>query len=52
MSGEEAVLAELTSLLRKEVRATRLAVRLNLNQTGAILNDLRGRRKTDSVDQA
>lgn len=50
---EEAALKELTALLRKEVTATRLAVRRNLDETRAILVDLRGRRKTDSVeDQA
>jgi hypothetical protein len=47
---EEAVLAELTALLRKEVTATRAAVRRNLDETRAILSDLRARRKTDSAE--
>jgi hypothetical protein len=50
---EEAVLMELTALLRKEVTATRLEVRRNLDETRAILSDLRGLRKTNPVeDQA
>ncbi|MGA9390950.1 MAG: hypothetical protein WBV69_10940 [Candidatus Sulfotelmatobacter sp.] len=46
---EEAALADLTALLRKEVSATRAAVRRNLNETRAILSELRARRKTDSA---
>jgi hypothetical protein len=42
---EEKALSELTSLLRKEVVATRAAVRRNLGETHAILNELRTRRK-------
>jgi hypothetical protein len=40
----------MTALLRKEVTATRSAVRRNLDETRAILRDLRARRKTDSVE--
>jgi len=47
VGNEEAVLAELTALLRKEVTATRTAVRRNLGETRAILNELRARRKPD-----
>jgi hypothetical protein len=47
VSDEEAALAELTTLLRKEVTATRAAVRRNLDETRAILNDLRTRRKSE-----
>jgi hypothetical protein len=50
--GEEgAALAELTALLRKEVTATRAEVRRNLDETRAILTDLRTRRKTESAEQ-
>lgn len=45
MGDDEAALAELTTLLRKEVIATRTAVRRNLDETDAILSDLRARRK-------
>ena len=44
VGNEEVALAELTALLRKEVIATRAAVRRNLDETRAILNDLRARR--------
>jgi hypothetical protein len=47
VGDEEAALAELTTLLRKEVTATRSAVRRDLDETRAILNDLRARRKGD-----
>jgi hypothetical protein len=50
VGDEEAALAELTLLLRKEVTATRNMVRRNLDETRAILSDLRARRKTDSVE--
>jgi len=49
MGEEEAVLAELTALLRKEVTAARIEVRRNLDETRAILSSLRGRQKTDSI---
>jgi hypothetical protein len=49
VDDEEAALADLTALLRKEVTATRAAVRRNLDETRAILSDLRSRRKTDSA---
>jgi hypothetical protein len=49
VGDEEAALADLTALLRKEVNATRTAVRRNLDETRAILSDLRARRKTDSA---
>jgi len=49
-SEEEAALAELTALLRKEVAATRVAVRRNLDETRAILDELRSRRKTRVVE--
>ncbi|MFZ0817396.1 MAG: hypothetical protein WAM78_17870 [Candidatus Sulfotelmatobacter sp.] len=49
VSDEEAALVDLTALLRKEVTATRAAVRRNLDETRAILSDLRARRKTDSA---
>ena len=45
VSDDEAALAELTTLLRKEVTATRTVVRRNLEETRSILSDLRGRRK-------
>lgn len=45
VGDDEAALAELTALLRKEVIATRTAVRRNLDETDAILSDLRARRK-------
>lgn len=44
MGDEEAALADLTILLRKEVAATRAAVRRNLDEAEAILRDLRERR--------
>jgi hypothetical protein len=44
VGNEEVALAELTALLRKEVTATRAAVRRNLDETRAILSDLRARR--------
>lgn len=47
---EEAALGELTALLVKEVAATRDQVRRNLDETRAILSDLRARRKTNSVE--
>ncbi|MGA6981933.1 MAG: hypothetical protein WCC95_00230 [Candidatus Sulfotelmatobacter sp.] len=47
---EEAALAELTALLHKEVTATRATVRRNLDETRAILRDLRAHRKTHSVE--
>jgi hypothetical protein len=47
VGDEETALAELTALLRKEVTATRVAVRRNLDETRAILNDLRSRRKSE-----
>lgn len=50
VGDEEAALAEMTALLRKEVTATRAAVRRNLDETRAILRDLRARRKTDSAE--
>ena len=45
MGDEEAAIAELTALLRKEVVAARASVRRNLDETRAILTDLRARRK-------
>ncbi len=48
---EEAALAEMTALLRKEVTATRATVRRNLDETRAILSQLRGRRKTDRAEE-
>ena len=50
VGDEEAALAELTALLRKQVRLTRAAVRRNLDETRAILGALRARRKTDSAE--
>jgi hypothetical protein len=50
VGDEEAALAKLTALLRKEVTATRAEVRRNLDETRAILSDLRARRKTDSAE--
>ena len=50
VGDEEAALAEMTALLRKELTATRTAVRRNLDETRAILSDLRARRKTDSAE--
>jgi hypothetical protein len=47
---DEAALAEMTALLRKEVIATRAEVRRNLDETRAILSDLRARRKTESAE--
>jgi hypothetical protein len=51
VSDEETALAELTALLRKEVTATRAAVRRDLDETHAILSELRARRKTDSAER-
>jgi hypothetical protein len=48
VDDEGAALAQLTGLLRKEVTATRAVVRRNLDETRAILSDLRARRKVDS----
>jgi hypothetical protein len=50
VGDEEAALAQLTALLRKEVTATRAVVRRNLDETRAILSDLRARRKADSAE--
>jgi hypothetical protein len=50
VGDEEAALEELTALLRKEVTATRTVVRRNLDEPQAILNDLRARRRADSVE--
>ncbi|MFY9743386.1 MAG: hypothetical protein WA252_05955 [Candidatus Sulfotelmatobacter sp.] len=47
MGDEEKVLAELTTLLRKEVVATRASVRRDLDETRTILSELRARRKVD-----
>jgi hypothetical protein len=47
VGDEEAALAELTALLRKEVIVTRAAVRRNLNETNAILRELRAGRKIE-----
>jgi hypothetical protein len=47
---DEGALAEMTALLRKEVTATRAEVRRNLDETRAILSDLRARRKTDPAE--
>jgi hypothetical protein len=47
VGDEEAALAELTALLRKEVVATRTTVSRNLDETRAILSDLRARRQMD-----
>ena len=47
VGDEEAALAELSAILRKEVIATRAAVRRNLEETRAILSDLRSHRKAD-----
>ena len=49
-SEEEIVLAELTALLCKEVTATRATVRRNLDETRAILSELRASRKTNSAE--
>ena len=49
VGDEEAALAQLTALLRKEVSSARATVRRNLDDTQAILNDLRARRKSGSV---
>ena len=51
VSDEESVLAQLTTLLRKEVNATRASVRRNLDETRTILNELRARRKKASVEE-
>jgi len=48
VGDEETALAELTALLRKEVTATRATVRRNLDETRAILDELRSRHKADS----
>jgi thioredoxin-like negative regulator of GroEL len=45
VGDEEAALAELTSLLRKEVAAARASVRQNLDEVGAILKELQSRHK-------
>ncbi len=45
VGDEEAALAELTALLRKEVAATRASVRRDLDETQKILDELRARRK-------
>jgi len=45
VGDEEAVLAELTALLHKEVKATRRVLRQNLAETRVILDDMRARRK-------
>lgn len=45
ISDEEATLAELTALLRKEVISTRAAVRQNLSETREILSEMRAHRK-------
>ncbi|MFZ0416952.1 MAG: hypothetical protein WAM04_02525 [Candidatus Sulfotelmatobacter sp.] len=50
VGDEEAALAELAALLRKEVTATRTAVRHNLDETRAILNGLRASHKTDTAE--
>jgi hypothetical protein len=50
VGDEEAALAELAALLRKEVTATRATVRRNLDETRAILSDLRARRKTHTAE--
>jgi hypothetical protein len=47
---EEKILAELTALLRKHVTAARAEVRRNLDQTSAVLAELRARRKTASAE--
>jgi hypothetical protein len=52
VGDEEAALADLTALLRKEVTATRAEVRHNLDETRAILSDLRARRKTDLAEES
>ena len=46
VGDEETALAQLTALLRKEVSSARADVRRNLDETRAILNDLRARRKS------
>jgi hypothetical protein len=46
VGNEEAALAELTVLLRREVAATRAAVLRDLDETHTILNELRTRRET------
>jgi hypothetical protein len=45
LGNEEKALAELTALLRKEVVTTRATLRRNLDETHAILSELRARRK-------
>ncbi|MGC1372362.1 MAG: hypothetical protein WA824_09525 [Candidatus Sulfotelmatobacter sp.] len=45
VGDEEKALAQLTTLLRKEVVATRTSVRRNLDETRTILSELRARRK-------
>jgi hypothetical protein len=51
VGDEEAALAELTALLRKEVISTRAAVRRNLDETDAILRDLRERRRIEPAKE-
>jgi hypothetical protein len=51
VSDEEGVLAELTVILRKEVTATRVAVRHNLDEVEEILGELRARRKTTPAEE-
>jgi len=50
-SEEEKILAELSALLRKQVTAVRAEVRRNLDETSAILAELRARRKTASAER-
>jgi thioredoxin-like negative regulator of GroEL len=50
VGDEEAALAVLTAILLKEVTATRATVRRNLDETLAILSDLRARRQTNSAE--
>ncbi len=47
---EDAVLAKLTALLRKEVNLTRTLVRRNLDETRAILDELRARKNPALVE--
>ncbi len=51
ISDEEKALAELAALLRKEVAATRSAVRRNLEETSAILAELRSRREARAAKE-
>jgi hypothetical protein len=50
VGDEEDALAVLTAILLKEVTATRATVRRNLDETRAILSDLRARRQTNSAE--